>query len=31
VRDSFFAGPIAALLEDRFAGRSLAEVETLNA
>jgi transposase len=31
VRDNFFAGPIAALLEDRFAGRSLADVETLNA
>ena len=31
VRDSFFAGPIAALLEDRFAGRNFADVETLNA
>jgi hypothetical protein len=31
VRDNFFAGPIAALLEDRFAGRSIADAETLNA
>jgi transposase len=31
VRDNFFAGPIAAHLEDRFAGRDVTDVKTLNA